>query len=695
MKTTMNANDGPLQNVLGSAFDVVKKVHDRLPQLEDFLDLLENSMAFSDAAALAALLDAASQADKVKVLCFVVRNGNLSLPIPTDNALVMSPESLLFSGTAVGSESVGQTITVTNNTSTTLCLTNLRITGEFRLLRTGGVISNLAPGATFTAQVFFKPTSAGTKMGNILVDNGADVITIGSVIGTTGSVVPTLPIVTISNGVIQEAAGNAITNFSPTSLSFANTEAGSESEVSLVTLSNTGDAVLSLTSITVPANFTQTNDCGSSLAAGASCTISVKFAPTTEGLKTGSLTVVSNAAIGPSTVDLSGTAVEAGPAVLHRLKTSGNQFVEDRVDGVNVRLKSVNWFGAESANFTPHGTWIRPWRDIIDQIASFGFNCIRFPFSGDMCAPGIMPTTGALNAEVNADLVGLSALEIFDLYIDYCTTKGIYVVLDHHRRTAGAGADGSPVSGSYTVQNWIDNWLVMANRYKDNPTVVGADVHNEPHDLTWDSWAAYVEQCGNAIHQVAPAWLIFVEGVGAYNSVPYWWGGQLQGVANRPITLGIQNRVVYSPHEYGQSVGNQSWLAYDGQTPPDNWPNNLYSIWTGMWGFIFEQNIAPIWVGEFGGFFGIDNAGQLTKPHGTYETEWVTELSTYLNGDFNNDGVSNLSAGKLGMSFAYWSYNPNSGDTGGLLQDDWTTVQTGKLAKLSELVNFNGAVPLT
>ena len=64
----------------------------------------------------------------------------------------------------------------------------------------------------------------------------------------------------------------------------------------------------------------------------------------------------------------------------------------------------------------------------------------------------------------------------------------------------------------------------------------------------------------------------------------------------------------------------------------------------------------------------------------------MQNLVKYLNGDFDGNGVSNLPAGKLGMSFAYWSYNPVSGDTGGLVQDDWITPQTVKLNLINPLL---------
>lgn len=373
------------------------------------------------------------------------------------------------------------------------------------------------------------------------------------------------------------------------------------------------------------------------------------------------------------------------PAV-GRLGTYGNQIIDS--DQRRIRLRTANWFGAEGSNYTPHGTWQVRWTSLIDNMLDMGFNCIRLPFSGEFRFPDKAPPVGAFRVDLNPDLVGKTSLEIFDLIIEYAGNRGMYIVLDHHRRSAGAGADGSPIdSYGYDLATWISTWEVMANRYKDNKAVIGADIHNEPHDLTWNTWASYSEQCGNAIHNIVPHWLIFVEGVGNYAGENYWWGGMLKGVSTRPVVLTVPNRVVYSPHEYGQSVGSQPWLAYDGGSVPVGWPNNLYAVWDNAWGFIFKNNIAPLWIGEFGGHFGVDGLGANTKAHSTYERQWCSNLVRYYNGLYTGGAtVPALTGNDKGMSFAYWSLNPNSGDTGGLLQDDWVSQQPVKVNLIKPLM---------
>ena len=453
--------------------------------------------------------------------------------------------------------------------------------------------------------------------------------------------------------------------------------------------------------------------------AGASAVVTVEFTPTITGPRTGTLSVASNAPGSPSVLPLSGNSstvsVTAAPlaltitehagtvavAGLPLVTALGNQFM---ANGAPIRLKSINWTGGEGTNMAPHALWARAWKGQLDQFRAMGFNCLRFQLSGDFCQNPLIPTT-AYSTTFNPDLAGLRSLQFLDLMVAYCNTIGMYIVLDHHRCTAsgGTGTDGWPMAGgatgSYSQAQWISDWSVLATRYAGSNVIIGADVHNEPYNIEWAYWAPMVEACGNALLAIAPNWLIFVEGdtswtgAGHYptatlTSDSIWWGGQLIGAqpGNRPISLSVPNHVVYAPHEYGLSVNSQSWLESASNTVT-GWPHNLQPLWRQHWGWAFEQNIAPIWVGEFGGQFGFANAtgladGDVKAP---YEIVWLDTLIAYLNGDWNGDGTNHLTGTQKGMSFAYWN-DMLSSDTGSLVIDnDYTTSQTGKLTLLAPL----------
>lgn len=103
------------------------------------------------------------------------------------------------------------------------------------------------------------------------------------------------------------AGSSSALRASPSSLSFGNVSVGSTSSVQTVTVSNPGSSAASLSSVSVTGPFTQTNNCGSSLAAGANCTVNAQFKPTAGGAASGILSVASSAPGSPLTVALSGT----------------------------------------------------------------------------------------------------------------------------------------------------------------------------------------------------------------------------------------------------------------------------------------------------------------------------------------------------------------------------------------------------
>lgn len=132
-------------------------------------------------------------------------------------------------------------------------------------------------------------------------------------------------------------------------------------------------------------------------------------------------------------------------------------------------------------------------------------------------------------------------------------------------------------------------------------------------------WSAAAIRLGNAILSVNPFLLIVVEGTG----FGYWWGGNLKFVTNYPVTLTNANQVLYSPHDYGPSVVNQTWFNVKG------FPRNLKDIFTNNWGYIYQSKIdpRPIMIGEFG--------APLVYPK---EGIWMKSLLRYMGGDFYMNG---------------------------------------------------------
>jgi hypothetical protein len=89
--------------------------------------------------------------------------------------------------------------------------------------------------------------------------------------------------------------------------SFGSVALGNSSSSTDFVLTNTGEGAISISNVAATGDFSQTNNCGSSLAWEATCTVSVVFSPTTTGVRPGSLSVTTNTGVGIYTASLSGT----------------------------------------------------------------------------------------------------------------------------------------------------------------------------------------------------------------------------------------------------------------------------------------------------------------------------------------------------------------------------------------------------
>jgi endoglucanase len=350
--------------------------------------------------------------------------------------------------------------------------------------------------------------------------------------------------------------------------------------------------------------------------------------------------------------------------------TSGSQILDS--NNQPVRITGVNWFGFETPNYVAHGLWSRDYKDMLNQIASLGYNTIRLPFSDQLFDAGSTPNSISFygtNGPINTDLQGLTTgLQIMDKIINYGGSIGLKFILDHHRPDSGSQS-ALWYTSAYPQSRWLSDWEMLANHYAGNTAVIGADLDNEPHtpacwgcgDPTVD-WRLAAETAGNAILAINPHWLIFVEGTdcwgpgGSTTGDCYWWGGNLEGVAQYPVQLNVPNQLVYSAHDYPLDVATQSWFS------DPTYPNNLPGIWDKFWGYIAKQHIAPVWLGEFG-----------TLLDDTSDQQWFSTITNYLG------------KGASGINWTYWSWNPDSGDTGGILENDWITVNTAKQAYLTPI----------
>src|SRR5258708_9466180 len=141
---------------------------------------------------------------------------------------------------------------------------------------------------------------------------------------------------------------------------------------------------------------------------------------------------------------------------------------------------------------------------------------------------------------------------------------------------------------------------MLAQHYRGNDTVIGADLDNEPHGpATWGGgkpntdWRMAGERMGNAILAVNPQWLIIVEGIEQYHGDYYWWGGNLEGAEQFPVNLSEPDKLVYSAHDYGPEIYPQQWFY------ATDFPHNLPTLWQKYSAYLQTDHIAPLLLGEF------------------------------------------------------------------------------------------------
>ncbi len=212
--------------------------------------------------------------------------------LPEPDILSLFPAGLSFSTQLVGSTSTAQTETLSNIGSSVLNISSIAIVGhsaaEFNQ-SASACGASLAPGANCTIDITFNPGQLGPRGASIAITDD-----------TAGS-----PQSVSLDGLGVTSGPNA--TLSAMSLNFGSQVVNTTSPAQSFTVSNYGKAALNIAGITVGADFAETDNCGTSLASAAGCTIDITFTPSATGSISGTLSLSDNASGSPQTVALSGT----------------------------------------------------------------------------------------------------------------------------------------------------------------------------------------------------------------------------------------------------------------------------------------------------------------------------------------------------------------------------------------------------
>ncbi len=453
---------------------------------------------------------------------------------------------------------------------------------------------------------------------------------------------------------------------------------------------------------------------------------------------------VSGAAYYPSmpAPDTLGKALAADDTNDDWLHAKGSRLYD--MNGNEVWLTGANWFGMNCTENVPHGLYARDVDDLLQSVADHGINIIRFPISTELLLSWMdgspLPVSsvqasynppqdevgedgnitpagkyGNINREfVEADGKTLKdSMAIFDIIMQKCKKYGVKALIDVHSPAShNSGhnynlwyydetaedcdgmATGHFSKAKITWDDWKDSITWLAKKYANDDTILAYDLKNEPHGkrgyngttcpsnmAKWDdstdknNWKYSSEECAKSILAVNPHALILIEGIeqspmldkgvkwsdadkfqpqpGEEKWYGAWWGGNLRGVKDLPV-LPDSGQIVYSPHDYGPSVYAQSWFDKDFTTQ-----TLLDDYWYDTWAYINKENIAPLLIGEWGGHM---DKGANQK--------WMELLRDYM--------IDNH------INHTFWCLNPNSGDTGGLLDSTFMNWDNNKYKLFEE-----------
>ena len=220
--------------------------------------------------------------------------------LPLTLPVVVSPTSVDFGTQLVGSTTAPQTVTLMNTNATALTITSIAVSAvtppapatDFKI-SSNSCGNSVGAGASCTVGVTFTPSLAsGESATLVFTDTDTSSPQTAALTGTGTASAP-------------------VATFMPTNLNFGGQLLTTTSTpAKVLTLKNTGNATLNITSIAASGDFAETNNCGASLAATLSCAINVTFTPTATGARNGNVTVTDDANGSPQTAALSGAGTD-------------------------------------------------------------------------------------------------------------------------------------------------------------------------------------------------------------------------------------------------------------------------------------------------------------------------------------------------------------------------------------------------
>jgi hypothetical protein len=412
---------------------------------------------------------------------------------------------------------------------------------------------------------------------------------------------------------------------------------------------------------------------------------------------------------------------------INALTTQGNQIVNS--EGTPVEFKGINWFGFNNGQTMVDGLWAGPdslsldFATVVYRMQLLGFNAVRLPFSfsdlynlspknytqnsptasqseiqtsvtdpsvtvpsGDIIPPQVYSPPNNVPGIANSYLPNDTTLNRFLWVVNFFARNGFYVLIDDHTE------DQTVLNGT---SQWVQYWVNLVTAISQDPIsqkMLMIDILNEP-DSKGIRWAAsgnlpalsdlYLAAM-DALYPINSNLLFFVEGAGQGGIQANWGDGfctNSQVIAQYGLsdpnpffqallTRSYLNQVVISPHVYPPTVTGAS---------TDYYGTGLWNRLSTSFGYLTQQGyctgstpckVFPVAVGEFGSRF-TDSRDLQSMP----------DIASYL----NNSGAAADGKHQAISSWFYWDWNANSGDTGGIVADDWRTILWNKVEYLTSI----------
>ena len=378
----------------------------------------------------------------------------------------LTPAGISFGSQPVGTTSAAQTATMTNSGNGALNLSAVVIVGinASDFAQTNTCSTSVSPRGSCTVNVTFTPTASGTRTASLaFTDNAAGSPQTVSLSGTG-----------MAPGV----------SLSASSVAFGNQLVSTTSAAQTVTLTNSGNAALSITGMAITGTnasaFAQTNTCGSSVAAGGTCTISVTFTPTASGSDTASLSITDNASGSPQGVGLSGTGTAAVASLSATSLAFGNEPIDITSSAQSVTLSNTGSAALSIASLALTGANASDFAqsDACGSSLAAGANCtIAVMFTPSLAAAEAATLSITDNASGSPQAVSLSGTGTHDVILSWTAspTSGV-VGYNVYRGTTSGGPystllNATPVNGT----TYTDATVQAGQTYYYVVTAVGSD----------------------------------------------------------------------------------------------------------------------------------------------------------------------------------------------------------------------------